>query len=73
MAALIIGMLVTESLTEAVELTELVMHLKKENKPGETFAQALRRPPEFARGGSESARDFGLTRRGRSQGHNSLP
>jgi hypothetical protein len=41
MAVLLIGMLVTESLTEAVELTELVMHLKNENKPGETFAQAL--------------------------------
>ena len=41
MAALLIGMLVTESLTEAVELTELVMHLKNENKRGETFAQAL--------------------------------
>jgi hypothetical protein len=40
-AALLIGMLVTESLTEAVELTERVMHLKNENKPGETFAQAL--------------------------------
>ena len=41
MAVLLIGMLVTELLTEAVELTELVMHLKNENKPGETFAQAL--------------------------------
>jgi hypothetical protein len=41
MAALLIGMLVTESLTEAVELSELVMHLKNENKRGETFAQAL--------------------------------
>ena len=40
-AALLIGMLVTESLTEAVELTERVMHLKNENKPGETFAQVL--------------------------------
>lgn len=51
MAVLLIGLLVTESLTEAVELTELVMHLKNENKPGETFAQALEdilRSPEKA-------------------------